>query len=161
MELLQRAIGGRSTEELRALLADLNLMILTSDRSPSTFQRVTELDQKTALELERQTFLSALTSPTISRKALQALNRYGDLLTQVDLPDDVKLAGLVIHTLASAAMTARFNVPLGDSAVCTVSTVLSALAAAQGLPEAIRTMASQIGGAITALREASYGTPTP
>ncbi len=148
IELLQEALAGRSGEAMQTILTDLASMVLSSECGPSSFQRLTELDQETAAEFEGQSFLDALTSSKTSRKALQALMRYGELLTHVDLPQGTKLTGMVINTLASAAIATRFGEPLGDSDARTTSAVLAELAAAKSLPEQIRTMATQSGEAI-------------
>ena len=142
-ELLHEAVGGASDAAMTILWADLDLMVLSRERGPLSFERIVEPDQETVAELEGQSFLYALASSKISRKALQAMIRYGELLTYVDLPQQTKLTGVVINALASAAIATRFGEPFSDSEARTTSAILAELAVATSVPGQIRTMASQ------------------
>ena len=129
--------------QLNQLVADLKSPVISADRSPLSFQRVTGISDEQAQSLAGQSLMQALTSVQTSREALKALRDYGRLLSQPMLPKATQATGAVVLACAQALLFRRFDVAMEAGGLRYVEKLLRLIAETAELPKPLRDCAAQ------------------
>jgi hypothetical protein len=133
-----------SRSAIRQLLSDLRQPLLTPDRGPLSFTRLTGASASEAREFEGQTLIKALTSSHTSRIGLEHLARFGHLLACDAFQEATQRTGTVVAALALVALKRRHDFEVEPAELLRCREVLQLLSFTEALPAALRTYADRI-----------------
>lgn len=133
---------GLDAAALPRILEHLERTADTNDRDPLSFECVAKIAAREMELPADKSFARLLTSSRTSRRALEGLARYGDGLAEGPFPDAQRRAGVIVRTLATAALAARFGVALPDAAAEPLRQVLRGIVQAAPFSAALRSGAA-------------------
>jgi hypothetical protein len=140
-DLLEELPANDRARVMHKLFDDLNSPFGTWNRGPLSYQRLTGVPFSDMAGLEDQTILEVLAATSTSRKVVEALLEYGQLLSGERFPDSTRLTGTVIGALASAVLAQRHHVAHSEAEVDMFASTLDLLVASDMVPAALRTWA--------------------
>lgn len=141
--VLRSAFKAADSELAQQLLSYLDSTVLSPDRGPLSFRQLTGMVDIQAKELADKSFVHALSSKDVGQATLHAIAEYGRMLSQMDLPEAANLTGVILRSLAQAALALQFDDPIPVSDAHQTKAVLTCIAGLRRMPAPLRILATQ------------------
>lgn len=138
------ALSSGDRARLTLLLSDLETTIGGSTAGPLSFARLCNLDARELHSLAGKTLLEALIDPATTARGLRALADYGGILEASVFPTATRRTGVVVRSIAEAALNAGLSNCSSDQPPNDFARLLDLLSSISILPRELRDRASQL-----------------